>query len=119
MNSVTFLFHFSIPAFHINYIVVLLQHPSDLGPYYLHLLHAKEPIQSGRIIGVIIITDDYLCYKKPKSPYNFFLILIFNELFKYKTSDESNIDRREAYAVIENHFLSLQLCRDFQTRKLA
>ena len=40
-------------------------------------------------ISVIIVTDDYLCYKEPKSPYNFFfLILIFNELFKFKTSDE-------------------------------
>ena len=39
-------------------------------------------------MSAIIVTDDYLCYKAPKSPYNFFLILIFNELFKYKTSDE-------------------------------
>ena len=45
-------------------------------------------IQAGRKISVIIETEDYLCYKKPKSPYNFFLILIFNELFKFKTSDE-------------------------------
>ena len=27
-------------------------------------------------------------YKEPTSPYNIFLILIFNELFKFKTSDE-------------------------------
>ena len=39
-------------------------------------------------ISAIIVTDDYLRYKEPKSPYNFFLILIFNELFKFKTSDE-------------------------------
>ena len=39
-------------------------------------------------ISVIIVTDDYLCYKKPKSPCNFFLILIFNELFTFKISDE-------------------------------
>ena len=45
-------------------------------------------IQGGREIYAIIVTDDYLCYKEPKSPYNFFLILIFNELFKFKTSDE-------------------------------
>ena len=38
-------------------------------------------------MSAIIVTDDYLCYKEPKSPYNFF-ILIFNELFKFKTSDE-------------------------------
>ena len=29
-------------------------------------------IQGGREISVIIVTDDYLCYKEPKSPYNFF-----------------------------------------------
>ena len=39
-------------------------------------------------ISAIILTDDYLCYKEPKSPHNFFLILIFNELFKFKPSDE-------------------------------
>ena len=36
--------------------------------------------------SVIIVTDDYLCYKETKSPYNFF-ILILNELFKF-TADE-------------------------------
>ena len=36
-------------------------------------------IQGGREISAIIVTDDYLRYKKPKSTYNFFfLILIFN-----------------------------------------
>ena len=25
------------------------------------------------IYSAIIVTDDYLCYKEPKSPYNFFL----------------------------------------------
>ena len=39
-------------------------------------------------ITAIIVTDDYLCYKEPKIPYNFILILIFNELFKFKTSNE-------------------------------
>ena len=44
---------------------------------------------AGREISAIIVTDDYLCYKEPKIPYNFFfLILIFNELFKFETSDE-------------------------------
>ena len=38
-------------------------------------------------ISLIIVTDDYLCYKEPKSPYKF-LILLFNELFKFKTSDK-------------------------------
>ena len=45
-------------------------------------------IQNGREIGAIILTDDYLCYKESKIPLNFFLILIFNELFKFETSDE-------------------------------
>ena len=40
----------------------------------------KFPGQTGgREISAIIVTDDYLCYKEPKSLYNFFLILIFNE----------------------------------------
>ena len=46
-----------------------------------------ENIQSEREISAIIVTDDYLCYKEPKS-LNVFLILIFNKLFKFKTSDE-------------------------------
>ena len=45
-------------------------------------------IQDGWEISVIIVTDDYLCCKEPESPFNFFLILIFNELFKFKTTDE-------------------------------
>ena len=45
-------------------------------------------IQGGREISAITVTDDYLCYKEPKNPYNFFIILIFNELFKFKTLDE-------------------------------
>ena len=36
----------------------------------------------------IIIIDDYLYYKESKNHYNFFLVLIFNELFKFKTSVE-------------------------------
>ena len=44
-------------------------------------------------ISAIIVTD-YLFYKEPKSPYNFFFIfLIFNELFKFKTSDERQRSR--------------------------
>ena len=42
------------------------------------------PCRDRRGIGAIIVTDDYLRYKEPKSLYNFFLILIF----KFKTSDE-------------------------------
>ena len=29
-------------------------------------------IQGGREISAIIVTEDYLCYKESKSPYNFF-----------------------------------------------
>ena len=29
-------------------------------------------IQREREISAIIVTDDYLCYKEPKSPYSFF-----------------------------------------------
>ena len=63
----------------------------DSCTHYGHLglisfvLFCKE---GGREISSISVTDDYLCYKEPKSPYNFFLTLIFNELFKFKTSDE-------------------------------
>ena len=31
-------------------------------------------IQTVREISVIILTDDSLCYKEPKSPYNVFLL---------------------------------------------
>ena len=51
---------------------------------HIYLLH----IQDGKEVSAIILTDNYLCYKETKSPYNFFIILIFNELFKFKTSDE-------------------------------
>ena len=44
-------------------------------------------IQGGKETSAIIVTNDYLCYKEPNSPYNFF-ILILNEIFKFKTSEE-------------------------------
>ena len=43
----------------------------------------SKVLQGVREISAIIVTDDYLCYKEPKS-----LILIFTEWFKFKTSDE-------------------------------
>ena len=46
-------------------------------------------IQGGREISVTIVTGDYLCYKEPKTPYNFYLILIFNEVFNFKTMSGS------------------------------
>ena len=45
-------------------------------------------LQGGREISAITVTEDYLCSKEAKIPHNFFLILIFNELFKFKISDE-------------------------------
>ena len=45
-------------------------------------------IQVGREISAIIVNNDYLCYKEPKNSYNFFLILIFNELFEFKNTEE-------------------------------
>ena len=47
-----------------------------------------ELLQSGREISSIILMNDCLCYKEPKSPYKFFISLIFNDLFKFKTSDD-------------------------------
>ena len=53
-------------------------------------------IQGGREISAIIVTDDYLCSKERKSPYNFFLILIFNELFMFNLQTNGSIERRGA-----------------------
>ena len=50
-------------------------------------------MQGIRTISAIIVTDDYLCYKEPKSPYNFFLILIFNELITFKLRTNGNTER--------------------------
>ena len=55
---------------------------------YITLYFYISFVQGVRRISTIIVTDDYSCYKKPKCPYNFFLILIFNKLFTFKTSDE-------------------------------
>ena len=59
----------------------MLAEPTVIAGRILH-------IQGGREISTIIVTEDYLCYNEPKSSYKFFLILIFNELSKYKISDE-------------------------------
>ena len=89
-------------------------------------INAASSIQSGREISVIIVTDDYLCYEEPEIPYNFFLILIFNELFKFKTSTNGNIEIRRAlhwtvraYIVMKIPSLPLQRCHNVQTRKFA
>ena len=58
---------------------------------FVRKLYSLDPIlyiQGGREISAITVTDGYLCYKEPKSPYNFFFFLsIVYELFKFKTSD--------------------------------
>ena len=49
---------------------------------------AVKDLPLGRTLMMMMMmirTDDYLCYKEPKCPYNFF-ILIFKELFTFKTS---------------------------------
>ena len=43
-------------------------------------------IQSGRETSVIIVTDDYVI--RNEKVLTIFLVLIFNELFKFKISDE-------------------------------
>ena len=54
-------------------------------------------IQGVREISVIIITNDYVCYKETRSPYHFLLILIFNELLlSLKLRMNDNIKRRGA-----------------------
>ena len=45
-------------------------------------------IQGGREISAFIVTDSYLCYNESKVLTTFFLTLIFNELFKFKASEE-------------------------------
>ena len=41
-------------------------------------------------------TDDYLCYKEPKIPYNFFLILYLTNYLSLKFRTNGNIKRRVA-----------------------
>ena len=52
----------------------------------IYILYIYIYIQGVREISAVIVTDDYLCYKEQKSPYNFFHIIY--ELFTFKTSDE-------------------------------
>ena len=42
--------------------------------FFIAIAPVSCTIQSGREIIAIIVTDDYLCSKEPKSLYNFFLI---------------------------------------------
>ena len=54
-------------------------------------------VQGVREISVIIVADNYLWYNETRIPYNFFfLILIFKELFTFKTRMNNNIERRGA-----------------------
>ena len=83
-------------------------------------------IQCIREISAIIVTDDYLCYKELKRPYNFFPILILTNYLRLKLRTNGNIEGRLlssgleghqplVYAVTQIPLLSLQCCRDFQT----
>ena len=93
----TFLFQFKVdnvdPSSHsaskIKFPIRANIYERSVPSVYVKTINFLFHIQDGRKISVIIVTEDYLCYKEPKSPYNFFFhILIFNELFKFKTSDE-------------------------------
>ena len=44
----------------------------NFGIILWYFLNKNICIQVGREISAIILTDDYLCYKETKSPYNFF-----------------------------------------------
>ena len=51
-------------------------------------------IQDGREISAIIVTDDYICYKEPKNPYNFFLFKYLTNYLSLKLRTNCNIERR-------------------------
>ena len=51
-------------------------------------------IQGVREISAVIVTDDYLYYKKQKSPYNLLHILIFTNFLRLKLRTNGNIERR-------------------------
>ena len=53
-------------------------------------------IQDGWEISAIIVTDDYLCYKEPKSPYNLFVIITLHNYLSLKLRTNGNIERRVA-----------------------
>ena len=63
------------------YLCKILVPPNNYKPVTRFVRNFAH-IQGGREISAIILTDDYLCYKELKTPHNFFLILIFNELLK-------------------------------------
>ena len=48
--------------------------------------------------SAIIVTDDYLCYKKPKSPHNFFILIFKFETFggiATKNTGSSSLDCKD------------------------
>ena len=55
----------------------------------------KDDVILLNLVSIILI-EEYLRYKKPKSPYNFFLILIINKLFKFKFRTNGNVERQRA-----------------------
>ena len=56
----------------------------SIGLLYILLCYIPH-IQDGREISAIIVTADYLCYKEPKSPYNFLFSLVSAFSQKNKT----------------------------------
>ena len=57
-------------------------------PFSEKTIKFSPHIQGGREISAIIVNDNWLCYKESKCPYKLFIILEFNKLFTFKTSDE-------------------------------
>ena len=93
---------------------------------YYYYYYGLRNSQDDREISAIIVTDNYLCYKEPKSPYNFFLILILTNYLRLKLQTNGNIERRVALlcsgrtstSCLRSHtdpFAFLRRCRDFQT----
>ena len=78
----------------------------------------------------IIVTDNYLSYKEPKKVLTtFFLFWYLTNYLRLKLRTNGNIERQGALLstggksnclrVAQIPLLSLQCCRDFQSRKLA
>ena len=57
-------------------------------------LHTNLYIEGGSKISAIIVTDDYLCYKEPKSSSKCFLILNLTNYLSLKFRTNGNIERR-------------------------
>ena len=60
------------------------------------LVNSIDYIQGGREISAIIVTDDYLRFKEPKTPYNFFLFQYLTNYLSLKLRTNENTERRGA-----------------------